>query len=161
MSSFGNLSGAPLQFNADFVAESGVCELIGSFQGNGNTISAQSTWRGSWFTVSRVAAGQYRVQLVGIVPNPALVPTQSTGNGQPNGLLMEPTAYVTQETVKTAPANNFVLQCQCSKYDTSDNSFDIFISNSAGAAGAYNAQDPTSAYRVNFVLAWKVLASLP
>lgn len=160
MSSFGSLSGAPLQFNTDFVAESGVCALYGSFQGNGATVSAQSTWRGSWFTVSRIAAGQYRVQLVGITPNPALVPVQSVGNGQPNGLLLEPEAYLTTEAVQTAPIAANSLNVQCSKFDSASNSFDIWLT--TGAAGAaQTGADPTSAARVNFTLSWKVLANLP
>jgi hypothetical protein len=111
MSSFNNLAGnAPaLALNQGFEAEGGVVTLYGSFQGASSTagpvqvLTSSATtcagFRGSWFSVSSISTGWYRVQLVGLGVSGSIVPqlTSANTNAQPRGLLCEPYAWLNSD----------------------------------------------------------------
>ncbi len=138
--------------------ELGVVELFGSFQGKGT--SDPSVLRGNWFSVTRVSAGLYRVQCT--LPIPTLIVA-----GAPSGLISEPFAWITSETVATMPAvsTGFAWQLCCSCYDvtTHANTFDITtgLMTDATPPVVWTATDVQTTDRVNFRLAFKNTAVVP
>ena len=150
--------------------ETSVATLWGSFQGNGASAPLAAQFRGSWFSaVTRIAAGQYRVQVNYNIPN-NIVPVNGTGvgNGQPNGLLAEAVAWVTYDAVAGAQSGATIFTAapaavavQCTKLDktTNINTFDIFISSTGGAT--FTGVDPTASQRVFFELTWKTTPVTP
>jgi hypothetical protein len=188
MASFNGLNAPSLAFNEASAAESGIITLYGSFQVNttagalqaqASTATSSVGFRGNWFTASRLAVGVYRVQLVGLNVKNNLVAVNTTAgnNGQPNGLLAEPKAWLVADGAAlsvlsstagyaTSPGAFF---CVCSKFDpglvgtssgifgaTTAQTFDIFTYSTAFAL----VEAPSTA-RVCFELAYKALAQTP
>ena len=146
MSSLGSATSTGSQFTqTDFSRNVGVgqVQFAGSFQGfltsTANYLPAQS--RGSNFSVSWVATGQYRVKIVGMVPNdveqPRGVADGSLLPGNPKGMWVEPRVNVLSETVASLPT---ITRAVASRLDhvtpgsATYNTFDVFTFNSAGTA---------------------------
>lgn len=176
MSSYLPLPG--LQQNTQVSGETGVSTLWGSFQlpatYNGGTLASQ--FRGSGFsavTYAAIGTGVTYNVLVNLPVSNSLVPVQAVGNGQPNGLLSEPEAWLVYEQIASAATTPpFNLSAICTKYDPVTASFNICLYNAASAAlttAQYAALFTNSGaqqnfavnYRVQFAFSWKTVSFLP
>lgn len=127
----------------------GFVSFAGSFQGNSSSDPASAQYRGSLFSVALTSTGIYTVTLTSSLPYQI-----NAAQSWPDGLLMEPRAWIVSETAATEPVKAWLINT--TKYSSA--TFRIYCRDTGNSNALTNV---TTADRVFFALSFKCVGAIP